>query len=199
MEGGVFPEVSQLFNSMSCNHCIDPECLRGSSTNSYVKFENNGIVWHDDDSCIGCQYCTWNCPYEVPVMNYDRGIVTKCDMCHDKLAVGETPACVQACPAGAIEIDSNEKLENLVAFARGDSFGGLYRVGYHCGRNVLFRDKRGVASFGYGNYFGYLWLGSAFSSDSVYSQWSNRLGRVNTDCCTFWLVRFRVGRALSVL
>ena len=111
MEGGVFPEVSQLFNSMSCNHCIDPECLRGCPTNSYVKFEDNGIVWHDDDSCIGCQYCTWNCPYEVPVMNYDRGIVTKCDMCHDKLAVGETPACVQACPAGAIEIEVVHKEE----------------------------------------------------------------------------------------
>ncbi len=111
MEGGEFPNVLQFFNSMSCNHCIEPECLRGCPTNSYVKFENNGIVWHDDDSCIGCQYCTWNCPYEVPVMNYDRGIVTKCDMCHDKLAVGETPACVQACPAGAIEIEVVHKEE----------------------------------------------------------------------------------------
>ena len=111
MEGGVFPNVSQLFNSMSCNHCIEPECLRGCPTNSYVKFEDNGIVWHDDDSCIGCHYCTWNCPYEVPVFNEDRGIVTKCDMCHDKLAVGETPACVQACPAGAIEIEVVHKEE----------------------------------------------------------------------------------------
>jgi len=111
MEGGEFPNVLQFFNSMSCNHCIDPECLRGCPTNSYVKFEDSGIVWHDDDSCIGCQYCTWNCPYEVPVMNYDRGIVTKCDMCHDKLAVGETPACVQACPAGAIEIEVVHKEE----------------------------------------------------------------------------------------
>jgi len=105
MEGGVFPEVSQLFNSMSCNHCIEPECLIGCPTNSYIKFEDSGIVFHDDDVCIGCHYCTWNCPYEVPVFNPDRGIVTKCDMCHDKLAVGETPACVQACPAGAIEIE----------------------------------------------------------------------------------------------
>jgi len=111
MEGGVFPDVSQLFNSMSCNHCIDPECLRGCPTNSYIKFEDNGIVFHDDDSCIGCQYCTWNCPYEVPVFNKDRGIVTKCDMCHDKLAVGETPACIQACPAGAIEIEAVNKDE----------------------------------------------------------------------------------------
>ena len=105
MEGGEFPHVSQLFNSMSCNHCIEPECLIGCPTNSYIKFEDTGIVFHDDDVCIGCHYCTWNCPYEVPIFNPDRGIVTKCDMCHDKLAVGETPACVQACPAGAIEIE----------------------------------------------------------------------------------------------
>lgn len=110
MEGGVFPEVSQLFNSMSCNHCIDPACLNGCPTESYIKFDN-GIVFHDDDVCIGCQYCTWNCPYEVPVMNYDRGIVTKCHMCSDKLEVGETPACVQACPAGAIEIEVVNKEE----------------------------------------------------------------------------------------
>ena len=105
MESGIFPEVSQLFNSMSCNHCIDPECLKGCPTNSYIKFEN-GIVYHDDDVCIGCQYCTWNCPYEVPVFNPDRGIVTKCHMCHEKLDVGQTPACVQACPSGAIEIEA---------------------------------------------------------------------------------------------
>ena len=104
MESGSFPDTLQLFNSMSCNHCIDPECLRGCPTNSYIKLDN-GIVFHDDDVCIGCQYCTWNCPYEVPVFNPDRGIVTKCHMCVDKLEVGQTPACVQACPAGAIEIE----------------------------------------------------------------------------------------------
>jgi len=110
METGVFPEVSQLFNSMSCNHCIEPECLIGCPTESYIKLDN-GIVFHDDDSCIGCQYCTWNCPYEVPVFNEDRGIVTKCHMCVDKLEVGETPSCVQACPAGAIEIEVVNKEE----------------------------------------------------------------------------------------
>ena len=104
MEAGTFPNVSQLFNSMSCNHCIDPACMNGCPTESYIKLDN-GIVFHDDDVCIGCQYCTWNCPYEVPVMNYDRGIVTKCHMCIDKLEAGETPSCVQACPAGAIEIE----------------------------------------------------------------------------------------------
>jgi len=105
METGSFPDTLQLFNSMSCNHCIEPECLIGCPTESYIKFDN-GIVWHDDPSCIGCQYCTWNCPYEVPIFNPDRGIVTKCHMCADKLEVGQSPACVQACPSNAIEIET---------------------------------------------------------------------------------------------
>ncbi|MCF6340185.1 MAG: dimethyl sulfoxide reductase anchor subunit [Sulfurimonas sp.] len=106
MEGGEFPLVRQLFNSMSCNHCIDPECVKGCPTNSYIKIQKTGIVVHNDDTCIGCHYCTWNCPYEVPTYQEDRNIVTKCHMCHEKLDVGEAPACVQTCPSAAIEIES---------------------------------------------------------------------------------------------
>ncbi len=105
MEGGEFPAFTQMFNSMSCNHCIDPECLKGCPTNSYIKIDATGIVVHDDDTCIGCQYCTWNCPYEVPQFHPERNIVTKCHMCHERLEVGQTPSCVQACPSGAIEIE----------------------------------------------------------------------------------------------
>ncbi len=105
MEGGEFPAFTQLLNSMSCNHCIDPECLIGCPTESYIKIAETGIVVHDDDTCIGCQYCTWNCPYGVPVFHEERKIVTKCHMCHERLDEGQSPACVQACPAGAIEIE----------------------------------------------------------------------------------------------
>src|ERR1043165_148488 len=88
----------------ACHHCVDPGCLNGCPVLAYDKDPVTGIVRHLDDQCIGCQYCVMMCPYEVPQYSKSRGIVRKCDMCHSRLAVGEAPACVQACPTRAISI-----------------------------------------------------------------------------------------------
>ncbi|MDQ8192028.1 DmsC/YnfH family molybdoenzyme membrane anchor subunit [Roseibacillus persicicus] len=88
----------------ACHHCADPECLNGCPVQAYEKSEDTGIVRHLDDQCIGCSYCIFKCPFDVPKFSKKRGIVRKCDMCHDRLAEGEAPACVQACPTEAIRI-----------------------------------------------------------------------------------------------
>ncbi len=88
----------------ACHHCVDPACLSGCPVEAYEKDPLTGIVRHLDDQCIGCQYCVLKCPYDVPVYSKSKGIVRKCDMCHDRLAAGEAPACVQACPNQAIRI-----------------------------------------------------------------------------------------------
>jgi Fe-S-cluster-containing dehydrogenase component/DMSO reductase anchor subunit len=104
IEGGEFPHTRRLHLSMSCNHCLEPACLIGCPTDAYVKLPN-GVVAHQADECIGCQYCTWNCPYSVPVFQPDRRIVTKCDMCLPRLEHGLEPACVGACPTSAISVE----------------------------------------------------------------------------------------------
>ena len=88
----------------ACHHCVDPACLNGCPVLAYDKDPITGIVRHLDDQCIGCQYCVMKCPYEVPKYSPRLGIVRKCDMCLPRLADGEAPACVQACPNEAIRI-----------------------------------------------------------------------------------------------
>jgi len=105
IEGGWFPNATRSYLSMGCNHCLEPTCLSGCPVDAYTKDPVTGIVRHSADACIGCQYCTWNCSYGVPQYNADRGVVGKCDMCHGRLSLGQAPACVSACPEGAIAIE----------------------------------------------------------------------------------------------
>ncbi len=105
LEGGVFPLAQRFHLSMGCNHCVEPTCLSGCPVEAYTKDTLTGIVDHSADACIGCQYCVWNCSYGVPQYNPERGVVGKCDMCHSRLDAGREPACVDACPEGAIVIE----------------------------------------------------------------------------------------------
>lgn len=105
IEAGNFPFTQRLHLSMGCNHCLDAACLTGCPVDAYTKDNLSGLVLHSADACIGCQYCTWNCPYGVPQFNEERGVVGKCDMCHGRLEQGREPACVNACPQGAIAIE----------------------------------------------------------------------------------------------
>ena len=111
IEGGSWPLTSRFYLSMGCNHCLSADCLRGCPVDAYKKDPATGIVLHSAEACIGCQYCVWNCPYSVPQFNAERGVVGKCDMCHGRLSTGLEPACVNACPESAIEIEIVDQLE----------------------------------------------------------------------------------------
>jgi DMSO reductase iron-sulfur subunit len=111
IEGGYYPLATRSYLSMGCNHCLEPTCLKGCPVDAYTKDPVTGIVRHNADTCIGCQYCTWNCSYGVPQFNPERGVVGKCDMCHGRLELGQMPACVNACPEGAIQIEIVDKVD----------------------------------------------------------------------------------------
>ena len=89
--------------------------------------------WH---RCIGCRYCMAACPYGsrsfnwkdprpyVKKLNLDfptrtKGVVEKCDFCEERLAKGQLPACVEACPEKAMlcgDLDSsNSPVKELLS------------------------------------------------------------------------------------
>ncbi len=110
VEGGSFPDYKRMNISMACNHCDDPVCLKGCPTRAYTKHTEYGAVLQDPETCFGCGYCTWVCPYNAPQLDPVKGQVSKCNMCVDRLEVGLKPACVSACVGNALDFGVIEKI-----------------------------------------------------------------------------------------
>jgi Fe-S-cluster-containing dehydrogenase component/DMSO reductase anchor subunit len=132
LHGGTEAEPYQQIVTTACHHCVDPACLNGCPVLAYEKDADTGIVRHLDDQCIGCQYCVLKCPYDVPKYSARRGIVRKCDLCHGRLAAGEAPACVQACPSGAISIRlvAKSDLEQICGAPGAQMLPGAFESAY---------------------------------------------------------------------
>ena len=46
-----------------CNHCKEAPCVKVCITGATQQRED-GIVWVDQDMCVGCRYCIISCPYQ---------------------------------------------------------------------------------------------------------------------------------------
>ena len=57
----------------------------------------DGIVWVDQNKCIGCKACIMACPYHARHQNAKTGTVQKCDFCKERVREGLEPFCVQTC------------------------------------------------------------------------------------------------------
>jgi len=87
--------------SLSCNHCENPECFRVCPEGTYRK-RRDGIVLHDPRRCGGCGNCVRACPFGAPQYSSNTGKVDKCNFCVHRLDEHLPPACIDACPTGAL-------------------------------------------------------------------------------------------------
>ena len=110
-ETGVYPTATMYHYAGTCNHCDNPACVRVCPTAAMQKAED-GTVQHDDDRCIGCGSCKLACPYDVPVMLDDLGIVGKCDACKPFRDRGLNPVCVDACNMRALDFGDLDELRS---------------------------------------------------------------------------------------
>ena len=94
-----------------------------------VKNEETGIVTVDTELCSGLDECKGRClkacPYDAPQFGTEANPkMWKCDLCEDRLNLGQAAICEESCPTRAIEIAPMEELiarygEKKVDSARG--------------------------------------------------------------------------------
>lgn len=127
---GHLPDEGSHFLPAPCMQCQNAPCVNvcpvGASFHS-----PEGMVLIDQERCIGCRLCMAACPYDRRFFNWEdpiqpamatqgpydvrtqlpaiRGTVMKCDFCMDRTAAGGLPACIEACPRGAMYLADLEE------------------------------------------------------------------------------------------
>lgn len=110
-EIGEYPNVTMQFVKSACKHCLDPACASACTVGALRKTPEGPVVY-DSDKCIGCRYCMYACPFEVPkfIWNDRLSLISKCDLCVERADGGTGPACAEACPFGAITYGDRDQL-----------------------------------------------------------------------------------------
>jgi len=84
-----------LSAAVNCRHCDSPKCVEACITGAMQKDKKTGIVWVDEDKCIGCMTCLAVCPFGCIKTGK---FAVKCDLCRTE----DEPACVKNCPNRAL-------------------------------------------------------------------------------------------------
>jgi molybdopterin-containing oxidoreductase family iron-sulfur binding subunit len=119
--GGSYGAAKKRYFPVNCQHCENPACTRVCPVQATYKDPDTGIVHQNYDKCIGCRMCIAACPYtgvrsfnwakptyatgvatgEADIPAHQQQVVEKCTLCDTRVAKGEEPFCIGACPARA--------------------------------------------------------------------------------------------------
>ena len=96
--------------SMSCNHCDSPICFEKCPQSAIIKDADTGLMSIDEEKCIGCGTCAIVCPYNAPKVDEEKKKAVRCNGCAERVAAGEKPVCVEACPLRALDFGPIDEL-----------------------------------------------------------------------------------------
>lgn len=127
-----------------CMHCDNATCQKLCPFSAINK-DKTGAVSINENICLGGAKCRDVCPWEIPQRQAGVGIyldiaptfagggvMYKCDLCSDLLALGKDPGCVSACPNDALLSGPKEEMmeyarkhaEEIGGYIYGDTENG---------------------------------------------------------------------------
>lgn len=136
-----------------CMHCDNPPCVKMCPFGAKNKAKE-GPVYINENLCMGGAKCRTVCPWDVPQRQAGVGIYTymdpmpvgggsmfKCDLCRHRLEKGQKPACVEACPRGAMKIGTRKEIYAKAEKLRKRYNGYIYGDKQNGGTSTLYVSK----------------------------------------------------------
>lgn len=97
---------------LMCRHCDPAPCV--SACYARALAADDGIVAFEPERCTGCGLCLAACPFGVIGWTAGKRAVHRCDLCADRLAAGQKPACALTCPAEALSYEGYDEFVSRV-------------------------------------------------------------------------------------
>jgi carbon-monoxide dehydrogenase iron sulfur subunit len=104
-ERGAFHCVRAI--AVQCRYCEDPACASACISGGIRRNDETGDIIITLEKCVGCWSCIMVCPIGAIRRNQDTHQALKCDRCPDL----EMPACITACPTGALFFGEDAAME----------------------------------------------------------------------------------------
>ena len=115
-------EEQEITIPRRCMHCSNPPCVKLCPWGA-AKQDKTGLSRIDSDICLGGSKCKSVCPWDIPERQTGvglylellpslagNGVMYKCDRCYNRVAKGELPACIEACPEDVQTIGPRDEI-----------------------------------------------------------------------------------------
>jgi len=143
-------EETELTIPRRCMHCVNPPCVKLCPWGA-AKQQENGISRIDPDICLGGSKCNKVCPWDIPqrqtgvglyldiLPNFaGNGVMYKCDRCYNRIADGDMPACIEACPEEVQTIGPREEIIKKAHALAKEINGYVYGETENGGTNTIY-------------------------------------------------------------
>jgi formate dehydrogenase iron-sulfur subunit len=100
-----------IFFTDQCRHCLTPGCMSEAENGEIIQDPKTGaVIFTPKTKDLNFKATLEACPFNIPRQNRKTKVLEKCDMCIDRLGVGQIPACVKACPTSAMVFGKRDKI-----------------------------------------------------------------------------------------
>ena len=143
-------EETELTIPRRCMHCVNPPCVKLCPWGS-ARLLENGISRIDSDICLGGSKCKAVCPWHIPERQTGvgiyldllpslagNGVMYKCDRCYNRIADGELPACIEACPEDVQTIGRRDEIIKKAHELAKEIGGYIYGETENGGTNTIY-------------------------------------------------------------